>query len=48
MVERGIIFPKHVAETRDVTDPDAARTTTRVRDKGFIFTRKVAEIDKDK
>jgi len=48
MVERGIIFPEHVAETRKVDSSDPTKTTTRVRDKGFFFLKKIMKTDKDK
>jgi hypothetical protein len=46
MVEKGVIFPKHVAETR--SKADGSKATTRVKDKGFILPKKVSETDKEK
>jgi hypothetical protein len=46
MVEKGVIFPKHVAETR--SESDGSKTSTRIKEKGFIFPKKVAETDKDR
>jgi len=48
MVERGIIFPERIAETRSVENPKSPSSMTRVIDKCLIFTKKIAETDKDK
>src|SRR5205085_1125875 len=45
MVEKGVIFTKHVAETS--SDADGSKTTTRIKEKGFIFPKKIAETDKN-
>jgi hypothetical protein len=46
MVEKGILFTRHEAETTP-TDNPRAKTSTREKEKGLIFTRKVLHSDKN-
>jgi len=46
MVERGILFPKHLAGTRN--EDTGSKNVTRTREKGVFSKKLVSEIDKDR
>jgi hypothetical protein len=48
MVEKGILFPKRIAETRQEANPQAPPTHTTVESKGWLFVKRLFRTDTKK